>query len=147
MKLKVAKKADKEKEDRSRLGRRSKAKGSNYERTVARRFKEHYGVDLVRTPQSGGFAKKLDRAEGFRGDIVPADKSVNLKLHIECKNTKTWSLPSWLKQAESDCPKDKIPLVVFHQHGTSNDYVCLSLNDFLSLVPRDNAMKIAGDKK
>lgn len=138
VKLKVAPKAKKTQEEKSRLGRRSKTKGSNYERTVAHRFKEHYGVDLVRTPQSGGFAKKLERADDFRGDIVPADKSIDFKLHVECKNTKTWSLPAWLKQAESDCPQGKSPVVIFHQHGTSNDYVCISFSDFLELVPVDS---------
>lgn len=120
--------------DRKKLGKRSRNKGSSFERTIAKRFEEVLGVDFVRTPQSGGFAKNLDKTEGFRGDIVPASKDVNFKLHIECKNTKTWSLPAWLKQAQGDCPKDKIPVVIFHQHGTSNNYITLNLEDFFSII-------------
>lgn len=132
-----AKPAVSDKELKSRRGRRSRNKGSNYERDIAKKFKEHYHVDLVRTPQSGGFAKKSAKADEFRGDIVPADKDVRLNLHIECKNAKTWSLPSWLKQAESDCPKHKTPVVIFHQHNSSKDYICMSLTDFFELVPGD----------
>lgn len=125
-------------EKAKRLGRRSKTKGGNYERDVAKKFKAFYGVDLVRTPQSGGFAKKNAKAGDFRGDIVPATDGVNLLIHIECKNTKTWTLPAWLKQAESDCPKGKAPIVVFHQHNSSKDYVCISLEDFMKLAPKEN---------
>lgn len=129
-----------EHEKRQKLGKRSKTKGANFERDVAKKFKKAYDADLVRTPQSGGFAKKSAKADDFRGDIVPADEEIELSLHIECKNAKTWSLPAWFKQAESDCPKGKCPVVVFHQHGTSNDYIALSLEDFFKLVPRDRVI-------
>ena len=129
-----------EKEKHSRLGRRSRNKGGNYERDVAKKFRESYNAELMRTPLSGGFAKKSEKAEDFRGDIVPVDKNITLHLHIECKNAKSWSLPSWIKQSESDCPKSKIPVVVFHQHGTSKDYIALSLEDFFKLVPKDSVI-------
>lgn len=135
----TAKGAEKAKqhENNVRIGKRSKRKGSCYERDTAKRFKKAYGVDLVRTPQSGGFVKNVEKSDDFRGDIVPANDNIKLKLHIECKNTKSWSLPAWLKQAENDCPKGKIPTVVFHQYGTGNDYVCLSLADFFTLVEKE----------
>lgn len=40
-----------------------------------------------------------------------------------------------------DCPKGKIPVVVFHQHGTSKDYIALSLEDFFKLVPEENVIR------
>lgn len=135
---KVAKKEEKPSVDHSKLGKRSKAKGSNYERTIAKKFKAVYEEDLVRTPQSGGFAKKSAKANDFRGDIVPADEDIELVIHIECKNHKTWSLPAWLNQAESDCPKGKVPVVIFHKHQSGKDYVTLSLSDFFKLVPKSN---------
>lgn len=143
LKLKVVVNSPKEKtqEEKSRLGRRSKNKGSTFERTIASKFKEAYSVDLVRTPQSGGFAKKSEKADDFRGDITSADKDVILNLHIECKCQKSWALPSWIRQAEEDCPKSKIPAVIFHQHGTSKDYVCISLTDFFKLVPEENIIE------
>ena len=119
-------------------GRRSRNKGSNYGRSIAKRFAEVYGVELVRTPQSGGFVKNSLKAEDFRGDVVPADSTIRLGLHIECKNTQKWTLPQWIKQAESDCPEGRVPVVVFHQYNSSKDYVCLSLSDFMSLVPKKN---------
>lgn len=132
--------------DRKKLGRRSKVKGSNFERDTAKKFKKAYDEELVRTPQSGGFAKKSTKADDFRGDIVILSDDKELKLHIECKNTKTWSLPKWFEQAKGDCPKDKIPVVIFHQHNTSNDYIALSLEDFFKLVPKDKVILRKVDK-
>ena len=132
------------KEQRKKLGKRSKAKGSNFEREVAKKFKDHYDEELTRTPQSGGFAKKSTKADEFRGDIVALDENVDLVLHIECKNAKTWSLPAWFAQAESDCPKGKVPCVIFHKHGTSKDYIAFSLEDFFRIVPKDSVIKRRG---
>lgn len=132
------------KEQRKKLGKRSKAKGSNFEREVAKKFKDHYDEELTRTPQSGGFAKKSTKADEFRGDIVALDENVDLILHIECKNAKTWSLPAWFEQAESDAPKGRIPCVIFHKHGTSKDYIALSLEDFFRIVPKDSIIKRRG---
>lgn len=143
MAIKVVKKVENtvaDKEKQRRLGKRSKNKGNSFERAVAKKFKTAYSEELMRTPQSGGFAKKSEKADDFRGDIVPVDKNVKLHLHIECKNTKTWSLPAWFKQAESDCPEGKVPVVVFHQHNSSKDYIALSLEDFFSLVPKDKVI-------
>jgi len=118
------------KEQNRKRGKRSRNKGASFERTVAKKFKEFFGIDLVRTPQSGGFAKKSVKADEFRGDIVSADKDVDLMLHVECKNAQTWSLPTWLRQAESDCPKDKKPCVIMHKHNSSQDYIVMKLEDF-----------------
>lgn len=121
-------------------GKKSKRKGASYERTLAKRFQERYGVELKRTPQSGGFAKKCDKADDFRGDITIVDNKQMLLLHIEAKNQKTWALKQWLTQAETDCPEGRTPIVVFHQHDSSKDYVCLSLDDFLKLVEKDKVI-------
>ncbi len=128
-------------ENNIKKGKRSKTKGSNFERDVAKKFKSVYNEDLTRTPQSGGFSKKSEKADDFRGDIVCLNPNVDMQIHVECKNAKTWSLPKWFEQAESDVPKGKIPVVVFHKHGTSKDYIALSLEDFFSLVPKDKLFK------
>jgi hypothetical protein len=128
-------------ESNVKKGRRSKVKGSNFERDVAKKFKSVYKEDLTRTPQSGGFSKKSEKADDFRGDIVCLNPDVDMQVHVECKNAKTWSLPKWLEQAENDCPKGKVPVVVFHKHGTSKDYIALSLEDFFSLVPKEAIFK------
>lgn len=130
-------------EENVKRGKKSRRKGGQYERDIADIIGEKINVKLKRTPQSGGFAKNCDKADDFRGDITIVDNTKQLLLHIECKNHKTWSLPSWLSQAESDCPKGRTPVVIFHKYGTSKDYVCLSLEDFLELVPKD---KIVGKR-
>lgn len=132
--------ADPAHEQAVKNGKKSKRKGANYERTLAKRFQERYGVELKRTPQSGGFAKKCDKAADFRGDITIVDNKLMLLLHIEAKNQKTWQLKSWIEQAESDCPEGRTPIVVFHQHDSSKDYVCLSLDDFFKLVEKDKVI-------
>lgn len=132
----------------SKRGRSSKNKGASYERTIAKKFAKAYvGLELTRTPQSGGFAKKSSKADDFRGDIVSVDKDIDLKLHIECKNHKSWSLPQWINQAKDDCPEGKIPTVIFHKNGTSEDFVCLSLEDFFKLVDRDKIIERCNNEK
>ena len=143
MKLKVTTVGEEKKNQKEKLvrqGKNAKRKGGQYERVIAKLFQNRYGVELKRTPQSGGFAKKSDKADDYRGDITIVDTKQMLKLHIECKNQKQWSLPKWLKQAEEDCPKDRTPVVIFHQHNSSKDYVCLSLEDFFKLVEKDKVV-------
>lgn len=125
-------------------GKKSRNKGSRYELTIAEKLRSHYGIELRRTPQSGGFAKGKDAAN-FRGDIIPLDASIDFKLHIECKNATTWSLKQWLAQAEEDCPEGRVPTVIFHKPNSSVDYVTLKLEDFLALVPAENIATIKGD--
>lgn len=131
----------------ARRGRGARNKGANYERKIAEKFKERYDIELRRTPQSGGFAYDSKRADEFRGDILPVESNVDMKLHIECKNQKTWQLRSWLEQAESDCPEGKIPMVVMHKPNTSKEYVVLDLEDFFKLVDKNKIFNIKGVTK
>lgn len=131
-------------EERVKLGKRSKLKGDGYERAIAKIFGAKYNINLKRTPQSGGFAKKSEKADDFRGDITVVDDKIMLLLHLECKNQKTWALPAWIKQAEEDCPEGRVPVIVIHKHNTSKDYVVLSLDDFLEMTPKD---KVVGRRK
>lgn len=144
--MKVVKKvkSDTKHKEAVRRGKNAKRKGGQYERTIAQRFKERFGLDLKRTPQSGGFAKKSTKADDFRGDITLVDADKEFLLHCECKNCKTWSLPAWLSQAQGDCPRGRVPLVIFHKYNTGEDYVCLSLEDFFRLVDES---KITAERK
>ncbi|MBP3888493.1 MAG: hypothetical protein J6F30_12760 [Cellulosilyticum sp.] len=134
-------KDESKKELYSKRGKRAKRKGASYERLIADLFQKAFGVELKRTPQSGGFAKKSTLADDYRGDITIVNDRLKMKLHIECKNHKTWNLKKWLIQANSDCPKGRTPIVVFHEFNTSRDYVTLSLEDFLKLVPKDKVFE------
>lgn len=141
--------------EQSKRGSGSKRKGATFERKIAKLFKECFNIDLVRTPQSGGFAKKSNKADSFRGDITTVDKNVKFRLHIECKDQKTWKLRDWLNQAEEDCPKGSIPTVIFHKGQVikegkvidkSGDYIALRLEDFLSLVHKEDIISERGEE-
>ena len=137
------------KEVLSKRGKKSRRKGATYERDIAKIFQEYTGVEFVRTPQSGGFVKKSQKADDFRGDILPVDKSVRLNVHIECKNQEKWNLKSWLKQAQEDCPKGRVPIVILKkpndnktvgQKGNQQNLVVIDLEDFLRLADIDKVI-------
>lgn len=95
---------------------KQKAKGSGYEREVARFLTELYGETFTRVPNSGAFiggknsARKEFLHEGqirsFKGDIIPGQSFP--KLNTECKFYKDFSfnllftystqLEAWLDQ-------------------------------------------------
>lgn len=133
----------------SKRGKSNKIKGANYERDIAKIFQGKLGISLKRTPMSGGFSKG-DNADAFRGDITTTGDNQDFKLHVECKNHLKWSLPQWIKQAESDCPKGKIPIVIYHRRELNKDgkriqetgdFVTISLSDFLNIVDKDKIYK------
>lgn len=137
----------------SKRGRSSKAKGANYERTIKKILKDKLGIDLERTPQSGGFAKSKN-LKSVKGDLNSLDDTIDFRLHIECKNHKSWSIKEWWKQATEDCPNGKLPILIMHR-GQENkdgkrvqeaeDFVFLRLVDFLDLV--DKTKIIGEDRK
>lgn len=132
--------------EKSKQGRRSKNKGASYERDIIKILKKEWDVDLFRTPLSGGFAKNKNKDE-FKGDINLVDKNKELLLHIECKNQKRPQIDKWFNQAEEDCPKGKIPIVVRKRQQEikegkvtvkSKDFVYLTLDDFLMLIKKED---------
>lgn len=128
---------------RSKRGKSSKAKGSGYERTIAKVLMKRFPIlDLARTPSSGGF-KKSSNNTLIKGDITNLNSEVYLVLHLELKNQKTIQMEKWIKQSKEDCPEGKIPCVIFHQQQKiaegkvvqkADDFICLPLEDFLSIV-------------
>ena len=147
----MTKKKIKKNTEASKRGKRSKNKGATYERKLANYFKEKLGITLTRTPQSGGFAKKFNKSEDFKGDIVCLEDNVELLLHIEAKNQKSVSIRKWINQAEEDCVKDKIPVVVYYlgeivkdgkvKEKKKGDYITLKLDDFMKIVDVDKIVK------
>lgn len=130
-------------------GKRNKRKGASFENDVAKILSKYFGIELKRTPQSGGFAKarKVKILDMFLGDIVPITEGINFLLHIECKNQAKSSFNQWFKQASEDCATDKIPVVVWHRQQIkesgvdkdkvieqSENFVFLTLRDFCNLV-------------
>lgn len=134
----------KEKLARSKRGRRSKRKGGNYERKVKKLLKEWIDIDLERTPLSGGFAKSKG-LKSVKGDLNTLDNSIDFKLHIECKDQKRWSIKSWWRQAEEECPSKKVPILIMHQSQENEngkrvqeaeEFVLVKAKDFFDLVDR-----------
>lgn len=118
----------------------SKAKGSKFERTVAKMFSEVYGVEFHRTPMSGGLHWK--QANGISGDIVPPD-DISFPYSVECKNVETdWDFDKiisgtsefwkWWEQAKSDSKEfDKFPFLVFKKNR--KEIHCAFIEDSLQL--------------
>lgn len=100
-----------------------KAKGSKFEREVARIFRKHTGLELHRTPLSGGWGKMKTK-----GDLVAAD-GVDFPYFVECKKVEGWDLWNclfsgtgpiyqwWEKAKEQAKAEGKIPLLVFAQRA------------------------------
>jgi len=100
----------------------SQKKGANYERKIANAFGKIYGK-LRRTPLSGGME--------WKGDIQAIEN--DMPFSIECKKQEKLNIWKALKQAEEDCPDDKIPIVVFARNRTK-DYVVIELSNFVDIV-------------
>lgn len=105
-------------------GRKSKDKGSRFERELAKQFQEWSGLELRRTPLSGGWAKQNPNASG---DITCIDPDALFPFHIEAKNNESWNweailrgtcqvFEDWWDQTISTCPATKVPLLVFSKN-------------------------------
>ena len=102
------------------MGKYSKDKGSAFERKIAKILSEAFGVELVRTPMSGGWGRLETK-----GDLVTRD---DFPYHVECKKREGWTLDcllsgkgdkkleGWWAQTKEQCPENKIPLLVFSKN-------------------------------
>lgn len=110
-------------------GKKSKRKGSNFEGDIAKLWKAYYGCSVRRTPGSGGWGTMGgDEWATVKGDLV---FSMRVPYHIECKKHEEWdladlitgmrgidttstnSIEKWWEQAVRDCPRKKIPMLIF----------------------------------
>ena len=139
----------KEKIEQSKRGKSSKRKGSNYERKVAKIYKDALNINLTRTPMSGGFQKDI-KATNIKGDLSCLDDDIDFLLHTECKDQKAIKIRDWFEQACEDCPKGHYPTVVMHliqriKDGkvvsNSEDLIVLRVRDFLKLVNKEEIIK------
>lgn len=99
----------------------SRKKGSSFELDVAKAFSETLGVELRRTPLSGGWSHSNP---AVAGDLVCMNNEIHFPYCVECKNSEGWTLDSlftdkhkwfddWWAQAIGECPEDKVPLLIF----------------------------------
>lgn len=104
------------------MAKNSKSKGDRFERGIAKILADALGLELRRTPLSGGWAKGNP---GVHGDVVCVDPGPEAMPYcIECKNVEDWRLESlftpnhkwfdgWWAQLLDECPGDKMPVLVF----------------------------------
>ena len=104
---------------RSMNGAASRRKGVQGEREVAAKF------------QAAGLAVR--GLEGQGDHLVILKSQDHPALHIECKRQETLRLPTWLRQAEAECPGGCIPVVCFRQNQ-GEWYATVPLDDFAALV-------------
>ena len=114
------------------MGKASRDKGASFERKICKVMGDAYGVELRRTPLSGGWAQHYD---DVAGDVVAVKGK--FPYCVECKNSEGWKLESlftdkhawfdaWWNQVLNACPWDKTPLLVFSKNFTPI-FVAISL--------------------
>lgn len=123
---------------------RQKAKGNNWERTVAKHLSDVFDSNFTRVPTSGAMtggmnADVLARLTDsqkllLEGDLIPPDHMYKMK--IECKSLKKFSfagmlttnkqLDDWIEQARS---RDKVWFLIF-KINNQGSYVCFTRNVF-----------------
>ena len=86
----------------ARRGSGSQKKGSDYERKIARKLKERFGVDVKRTGTQ-------ERWKSHGGDVnAPSYSDTILTDYFwECKKRESWAILNWYKKAETDAQKSQ----------------------------------------
>lgn len=124
-----------------RKGINSRTKGATFERDVAKLLTTWCGMNMRRSPMSGGWNK--------HGDITPVDPHDmdSFKFNVECKNQMIWDfsdlikdihnndgIESWWIQAANDAEKSKrVPLLIFTKNRHPN-YIMLTENLYKRLA-------------
>jgi len=119
------------------MGKASRDKGAAFERRICKIMGEAYGVELRRTPLSGGWAQHYD---DVAGDVVAVKGE--FPYCVECKNQEGWKLESlltekhawfdaWWNQLIKACPADKMPLLIFSRNFAP-EYVAMRNMDISS---------------
>lgn len=138
------------KKSRSEAARRSKTKGSTYERRIAAKFGAWCGEKLRRTPQSGGWHG--GEAHGVSGDLICDNPK--FPFHIECKKREGWTLEDliigvrsgitdtrsilgWWNQTLRTCPRGKEPMLVFSRNRVP-DLVMMRRTDMTNRLVKEN---------
>lgn len=119
----------------SRRGRRNKQKGRQFERAVAQVIMDFFGLPETDVLNSRSGKKEPDIH-------MSAAAYEQCPLHLEAKNSKTLSIPAWIRQAEADAasvgsegrPYPATPVVVFKQHGDSQMYAVVDFKTLLAFV-------------
>lgn len=107
----------------------NRQKGSSFERLVADYLAKEYDDRVDRRVKTGAADK---------GDVGGVRVNGH-RLVLECKNTKTLSLPAWTREARVEAVNDGAPVgvVVHKRHGSakaSEQWVSMTLEDLVTLL-------------
>lgn len=88
--------------DWSKVGKKSKSKGSAFERKVAEMLTKYTGVNFRKTPSSGGWNKQGVEVAGrvFCGDVI-CDQA-DFRFSVEAKNRKAFDILHLVRNPETD---------------------------------------------
>ena len=114
-------------------------KGASYERLIAKELTAWSGVELRRTPMSGGWAKTGDITPKAPEDMVEWIFNIELKKHqgwhLEdlVKGTNKGKMLTWWNQCKADCAKSKkvkrTPILIFSKNQDAS-YVWMRGEDW-----------------
>lgn len=97
-------------------------KGKVYERKIAKKLSKIFGVELVRTTNSGA----LDIKGDLRPKILDDGTMPDFDWVIECKNHKVTSVTQWVRQMhEEEKANNKKGMIVFHVHNSNRNIVIM----------------------
>lgn len=116
------------------MGAKSRNKGNAFERKVAKILSDWSGLELRRTPLSGGWSSD----SRVSGDLVAIDHP-EFYMHVECKKQEAFSWEAtlqghgifydWWEQAANACPETKFPVVIF-QKNRGDIWIAFRPSDF-----------------
>lgn len=89
----------------------ARQKGARLEYKIRDLFSSYLDCKMSRSPSSGAFGT-VNRDTTLVGDIYSPD--FDIKLCIECKNHNNPSLKQFWEQTETQCPSDKVPVLILH---------------------------------
>jgi hypothetical protein len=105
-------------------GRRSRNKGANGERELARILRER------------GFQARRGARNGVAGRDGGEDVSHSIPgVWLEVKRAERLAIPQWLAQAEADCPADCLPVLAFRR----------SREPWRAVIRLDHLLDLLGD--
>lgn len=136
----------------SAVGRKSKTKGSTYERTIAKHLTVWWGATFSRVPASGGL--HWHSSMNAFGDII-APPEAGFPFVIECKKREEWTLDNlflnnkeiklWWEQVVHDADESqRVPMLIFSRNR-AEDFVMLPYNqtfldNYIVHAPRASRM-------
>src|SRR3990167_3301090 len=126
-------------ECRSKLGRRSKRKGSANEHRFAQYLNEQfkkYGLPFTarRTPRSGGIQDFEASDILFKG--VPPTNILS-RIHFENKNTAQWAITDWMayaQQKEKETGRGRNPILVVRKPNQHEEYAIMKMEYMVEML-------------